>query len=118
METNLKKGNQIGLYVDQFRTPVYVENIADALLELAENMFCGTIHLGGANRINRYDFGLELCAVCRYDKDLLVKSSMSDSTPTAPRPRDVSLSIEKAKMVLKTRLLSTREGLEEMIKKR
>lgn len=118
MENNLAQGKEIGLYTDQFRTPVYVENIADAFLELAENEFCGTIHLGGANRINRFDFGLELCSICGYDKNLLIKSSMSDSTPTAPRPRDVSLSTEKANNVLITRLLSTKEGLEEMVKMR
>ena len=49
----VQKGEKISLFTDQFRTPVLVQNLAQALLELAGHTFVGTLHLGGATKVNR-----------------------------------------------------------------
>ncbi len=116
IEKRLAKSDTVPLYTDQFRTPVYVENLAEALLELARSDFIGTLHLGGANRIDRYNFGMQLCALGGYDARLLRPTSMHDVQPLAARPVDVSFSIDKAKSVLMTKMLSTEEGLLRMFK--
>lgn len=116
IEQRLTKNQAVPLYTDQFRTPIYVENLAEALLELAQSDFIGTLHLGGANRIDRYNFGLQLCSLGGYDACLLRPTSMHDFQPPARRPADVSLSIAKAKSVLTTKILDTREGLSHMFK--
>lgn len=114
MEMRLRKNQTVPLYTDQFRTPIYVENLAEMLLELAQSDFVGTLHLGGANRIDRYNFGLQLCSLGGYNSRLLQKTSMHDFQPLAPRPADVSFSIDKAKSVLTTKMLSTEGGLLRM----
>ncbi|MBN2410984.1 SDR family oxidoreductase [candidate division KSB1 bacterium] len=114
IENRLKTGSPVSLYTDQFRTPVLADNLAEALLELAENDYTGVIHLGGANRIDRYTFGKQLCAAVGYDESLLRPGSMHDDSPAAPRPADVSLNTDRAASVLRTRLLNTTDGLRRM----
>ncbi|NOY61208.1 MAG: sugar nucleotide-binding protein [Calditrichaeota bacterium] len=114
MEMRLRKNQTVPLYTDQFRTPIYAGNLAEMLLELAHSDFIGTLHLGGANRIDRYNFGLQLCSLGGYNPGLLQPTSMYDFQPLAPRPADVSFSIDKAKSVLTTKMLSTEEGLLRM----
>lgn len=114
IENQLAAGKKVPLYVDQYRTPVYAPNLAEILVELVDSDFSGTLHVGGTNRINRYDFGVQLCQAGGYPEGLLEKSLMSTAGQAAPRPRDISLSTDLAKSVLKTRLLSTREGLLKM----
>ena len=114
LENRLKAGSPVSLYTDQFRTPVLVNNLTEALLELAENEYTGIIHLGGGNRLDRLTFGRQLCAAAGYDENLLRAGSMQDSQPAAPRPADVSLNTDNAASVLRTPLLSTTDGLRRM----
>jgi dTDP-4-dehydrorhamnose reductase len=117
IEDKLADGERASLYVNQYRTPIYVGNLAKVLLELSHNDFIGTLHLGGANKINRYDFGKQLCKAGGYNMDLLDPSLMDNSNTVAPRPKDISLSIVRANKTLQTKLLSTEQGLLLMYEK-
>ncbi len=114
IEDRLRAGSTVSLYRDQFRTPVLADNLAEALLELAENDYAGVIHLGGANRTDRYTFGKQLCAAAGYNEGLLRPGSMHDDSPAAPRPEDVSLNTDRAASALSARLLNTTDGLRRM----
>ena len=114
IEARLRAGEQVPLYTDQFRSPVWVENLAAILLELAETDVSGLLHCGGANRIDRYTFARQLCGAAGYDTSLLLPTSMQDTTSPAPRPADVSLDSRRAAALLKTPLLATEEGLRRM----
>ncbi|HOT97870.1 MAG TPA: SDR family oxidoreductase [bacterium] len=116
IERRLRIGEPVPLYTDQFRSPIWVENLADALLELAESEITGLLHLGGANRIDRYRFAQQLCRVTRYDSSLLQPTSMQGAVSDAPRPVDVSLDSSKAAALLHTLLLDTQTGLERMVR--
>ena len=84
IENGLCEGNKVPLYLDQYRSPVLVNELASALLELAGNKLRGVYHLGGDERIDRYTFGKHLCAIAGYDDRLLVRSKMDDHKPDAP----------------------------------
>lgn len=105
------EGEEIPLFTDQFRSPILVQDLADALLELAGSDFVGTIHIGGAERTDRYAFGLRLAEVKGFSASLLKPCSMFDVSTAAPRPQDVSLNTGKAAEVLSTRLRGYREGM-------
>jgi dTDP-4-dehydrorhamnose reductase len=107
----LRSGRPVTLFDDQFRTPVAVQNLADALIELAASGARGLLNLGGSERISRYAFGLKTAEVFGIDPSLVRRSSMNDVRPAAPRPRDVSMSTAKAEVLLETRLLDCGEGL-------
>lgn len=85
----LRAGQPLHLFTDEFRTPAYVEDAAAGLLLALENT-SGLLHLGGPDRISRYDFGLRLAEVFGFDKTLLVPSKQADVVMPAPRPADVS----------------------------
>lgn len=114
IEQRLREKQIVPLYNDQYRSPLLAANGAEALLELAGNEFTGILHLGGCERIDRYSFGLKLAQILGYDSTLLRECSMKDSHSAAPRPRDVSFCIDKAKKFLRTKLLSVEEGMRMM----
>ena len=118
IENRLLNGQPVPLYTDQFRSPIWVENLAEALLELAGMEYAGLIHLGGANRIDRYTFATQLCSAAGYDPALLQPVSMHTAVSDAPRPVDVSLDSSRAAALLRTPLLDTRDGLLRMTRAR
>lgn len=91
----LEAGQPLHLFVDEFRTPAYVEDAAAGLL-LALEKASGLLHLGGPDRLSRYDFGLHLTEVFGLDKTLLLPSKQADVAMPAARPADVSSSSHRA----------------------
>ena len=106
----------VPLFTDQYRTPIMVKNLAAALVELANNDYTGTLHLGGSERVDRYNFGVTLANLLNYNISLLEKRKMKSVKSAAPRPRDVSFDIKKAQQVLTTRLLDITAGLQHSLK--
>ncbi len=115
MLQTLRSGKIMPLFTDQFRTPILVQNLAQALLEIAGMSFTGTIHLGGSQRVDRYTFGCRLAVLSRFSETQCRAVSMADIPMAAPRPWDVSLNIHKAKRLLKTKLLGYFKGLEQAV---
>lgn len=112
MERRLRQGIEVPLYTDQYRTPILVNNLAEVLLELAGGDFRGTLNVGGPDKTDRFNFGQKYCRFGGFDETLLRPIVMRDGPPlSAPRPRDLSFDISKAKSVLKTGLLGIDEGL-------
>jgi dTDP-4-dehydrorhamnose reductase len=48
------------LFTDEFRCPIFVEDLADALVEIAVSDFVGVLNVAGPQRLSRYEFGLIL----------------------------------------------------------
>lgn len=55
-----KSGESYRLFTDEIRCPVWVENLAEALLELATKDHAGVLHIGGPAPLNRWEFGTAL----------------------------------------------------------
>lgn len=86
---------ELSLFVDEFRTPVSATTAAQGLL-LALEKVQGIIHLGGKERISRYDFGRLLVEVFQLPSTGLKGCSQKDVKMAAPRPKDVSLDSSQA----------------------
>lgn len=106
----LKDGKELSLFTDEFRTPVSVNTAAKGLL-LALEKVQGYIHLGGKQRISRYEFGCLMADVLQLPKDKLKPCLQKDVKMAAPRPADVSLDSSLA-FGLGYEPLSLREELE------
>lgn len=91
----LKAGQPLHLFTDEFRTPAYVEDAADGLL-LALESATSLLHLGGPERLSRYDFGLQMAEAFGLDKSLILPSKQADVAMPAPRPPDVSSNSQRA----------------------
>jgi dTDP-4-dehydrorhamnose reductase len=115
LATALERGERPQLFTDEFRTPLDVADAADALLELAEHEFRGTLHVAGPERISRYDLGLAILhAGGRSYADAratLRSATRADAGVEATRPTDVSLDVRLAQRVLRTKLRAPAEAL-------
>lgn len=106
----LQAEKELNLFIDEFRTPVSGTTAAKGLL-LALEKVNGIIHLGGKERISRYDFGQILVEVLQLPATRLKTCRQQDVKMAAPRPTDVSLDSSKA-FALGYQPLSVREELE------
>ncbi len=113
MQNKLKDGETISVFSDQYRTPVWVGNIAEALLELADHTFTGIIHLGGPERVSRLQFADYLTDILNISKNQINPMSMDSLNLSAKRPKDASLDTSLARSILKTKLLGCKEGLQK-----
>jgi len=108
----LKEGKDLNLFIDEFRTPVSGKTAAKGLL-LALEKANGRLHLGGKERISRYDFGCLLVDVFQLPATGLKACRQQDVKMAAPRPTDVSLNSSKA-FAMGYMPLSLREQLKEL----
>jgi dTDP-4-dehydrorhamnose reductase len=92
------------LFTDEIRMPVHVDDLADALLELAAGDLTGVLNVAGSEPLSRYDLGV---LVAR--REGLDEAAVPAAAAPPGRPADVRLTIDKARSVLSTRLRGVRE---------
>ena len=92
----MESGVDVNLFIDEFRTPISGRDAAEGMM-IALNTLPGIIHLGGLERISRYDFGLLLATVLKIRRARLNPCMQKDLNLAAPRPHDVSFDSSKAK---------------------
>ncbi len=91
----MKDGRQLDLFTDEYRTPVSAADAARAIL-LALPEVNGILHIGGLERISRFDFGKLLRDVIGAHNAPISPRTIKISKMPAPRPPDVSLEITRA----------------------
>lgn len=101
-------GEMPRLFSDEFRCPIFVDDLADALIEIAQNDFVGALNVAGSQRLSRYEFGLRLARV--FGVAPKFQPALSAASPTR-RPRDCALDISLATESLRTRL----RGVDEVL---
>lgn len=91
----LHHGN-IVLFQDEFRTPVYVEDLAELLLAMLLAQARGIWHAAGPERTSRYEFGLMVADALGVPRSMITPATLANAQLATPRPKDVSLNIQKA----------------------
>lgn len=86
----LRNGSPMTLFEDEWRTPICASVAASALIALAESNTTGILHLGGPERMSRWEMGLRLAQFLGRDARVFHPTRRSDM-PGDPRPADVSL---------------------------
>ena len=105
-----KSGKDVTLYADEFRCPLPAGTIARVLWELVGLERPGLYHLGGTERLSRWDIGEALLPWYPELKGRLVEGSARNHTG-APRPADLSLACDKIQGLLSFRIPGFREWL-------
>ena len=98
---------QGALFTDMIRKPVHVDDLADALLELATGDYRGVLNVAGPDPINRYDLGVLIARREGLDPARIPSATIADSGMRLPA--DVRLRTERAVLLLRTRLRGVRE---------
>ena len=97
---SLGQGKRVRLFTDQFRTPIDAESLAEALSRLIGGTAAGLFHLGGPERLSRYDLGLRTARRLGLDEGLIDPARAAEHSAGAPRPADVSLDSSRARREL------------------
>jgi dTDP-4-dehydrorhamnose reductase len=87
----LNSHTPLRLFTDEWRTPLGLPTAAGALLDLLQSDITGILHLGGPERLSRYDMGLSLAHHWGLAPTCFLPSLRADAPAPESRPRDVSL---------------------------
>lgn len=97
----LRDGRRPFLFRDEHRTPIDPESVADAVARLIErHSACGRFHLGGSERLSRYELGLRTARALGHDEKAIVAGLQGDRPAPEPRPVDISLDSSRARREL------------------
>ncbi len=103
MLNKIRKGERVKLFIDEFRSPIWAVDLADALLCLAERDVTGVLNVAGPDRLSRYDLGRGLLLALGYDADTYITGGSQAGTG---RPPDLTLDVSHAERMLDRQLLS------------
>lgn len=104
----LRRGETIRLWKDEMRSPIWVESLAAAIVELAGTDQVGPLHVAGAQAMSRYEFGISLLRFHGIDTNSV---SAIPSPADSQRPLDCTLDSSTARSLLDTPL----PGVDEVL---
>jgi len=96
----LRAGRPLQLYTDQVRTPVDSASVADAVVRALERPASGRFHLGGPERLSRYELGRRVASVLGLDAEGIVPVTTAEKPQAGRRPADTSLDSGRARREL------------------
>jgi dTDP-4-dehydrorhamnose reductase len=97
------------LFIDEWRSPIWVENLVEALFELTEKDYAGILHLAGPQVLNRWELGMELLEhfgitpTCNIQQGTIKESGLV-------RPSNLTLDSSTAQQLLDTPFFSLLEA--------
>jgi dTDP-4-dehydrorhamnose reductase len=97
---NLTNCIEVTLFNDVFFTPILAETLISTVHELLNKKAKGIFHVSSDDRISKYEFGLMIADIFNLDHRLIKQGSISDQKGLVQRPFDMSLSNEKAALLL------------------
>jgi dTDP-4-dehydrorhamnose reductase len=105
-------GKTTKLFIDEFRSPLPAAITARAVWELVTQEATGLYHLGGAERLSRWEIGCVLAKRWPHLQARMEQETIRNFTG-APRPPDVSINCAKIQKVLSFRIPGLREWLDQ-----
>jgi dTDP-4-dehydrorhamnose reductase len=95
----LRQGKRRDLFTDELRCPIWSDELASALLELAELDHQGLLHVAGPEITHRYALGMALVGYFDLDASLVVPALSAESGLN--RPLDCTLDCRRAYSLLR-----------------
>jgi dTDP-4-dehydrorhamnose reductase len=111
--TALKSGKEIKIVSDQTRKPTYVEDLAQAIVNIIEKRISGIFHICGKDVITPYQIA---CAVADYfslDKSKIISITAASFKEPARRPPVTGFDCNKAKKELSYEPIAFKLGMEK-----
>jgi len=105
----LRQGRAVVFFEDEYRSPILVDELAGSIIKLAGIRLGGVLHIAGADRVNRWSFGIELLRMLGYSTQGVSPGSAKDMG--MKRPLDCSLDSSRAESILGMRFRGVREVL-------
>lgn len=96
----LRRGEPQSFFGDEYRTPLDYGTAAEVLVRLAGMDVTGLIHVGGLERLSRYELMRRAAVTIGVDPGLVRSNRQGDADLPEPRPADVSLDTTRLAHVL------------------
>jgi dTDP-4-dehydrorhamnose reductase len=96
----LQAGRTTTLYTDEYRTPVDPESVADAVARILVRSGEGLYHLGGPERLSRFELGRRVARAFGLSERGLVPGTQAEHSGPDRRAPDVSLDSGRARREL------------------
>jgi dTDP-4-dehydrorhamnose reductase len=87
----LRRGEPRPFFEDEFRTPLDYRTAAEILVGLVESEAVGIVHVGGPERLSRFELMRRVALAAGVDPHLVRSGRQADAALPEPRPADVSL---------------------------
>jgi dTDP-4-dehydrorhamnose reductase len=87
----LRERREQSFFRDEYRTPLDYRTAAEALVALAGSDFEGVLHVGGRERLSRFEFMSRVVRALDLDGSLVGSNSRVEAVFAEPRPADLSL---------------------------
>ncbi len=87
----LARGEKRSFFRDEYRTPLDYGTAAEIIARLIESETTGIVHVGGRERLSRFELMKRVAVVRGIDPELICPSCRADTVFLEPRPADVSL---------------------------
>ncbi len=116
MLDKLEKEEELPAFNDVMFSPILVNNLGEAILEIYKIKYNGILHVAGSEACSKLEFAKAIAKVFGLKKELIKQTSVEDINLKAKRSKNMSLNVEKAKKMLKTRILNVEEGLKQFKK--
>ena len=108
---HLAAGKRVKGFTDVLFCPLMVLDLADLLLEAAEQKLHGIYHLVGAQAMSKFDFGTAIAHKFGFDPALITPASVFDGGLVAARSPNLSLNTDKLTQALGHSLPAFETGL-------
>ena len=90
------------LFTDEYRCPIAVQDLAEAIWELAASDYAGPINVAGPEALSRADLGRLIAKRHGFDPESVPTQTIAEGG-LGPRAADVRLDSSRAASLLKTR---------------
>jgi len=87
----LRRGESRPFFEDEFRTPLHYHTAAEILVRLVESEAVGIVHVGGPERLSRFELMRRAALAAGIDPHLVRSGRQADVPSPETRPADVSL---------------------------
>jgi dTDP-4-dehydrorhamnose reductase len=111
----LRAGKTFGAFIDQYRQPIPVWNLAEAIIEIASRRLSGIYHIACPEVSSRFQFARKVAEVFSLNPELVEPLYMDEVHTLARRPKILVLDTTKTQHVLETPLLSFEQGIYQLL---
>ena len=111
LKGNFETNTSFNAFDDIYFTPIALPILIDIVNEAISQNISGLYHLGGKERLSKYEFALQYAHLMNYNAGLVTKSSSDVYKTRAKRPKDMSLDSTRIEAALDIKLPTIKESL-------
>ncbi len=111
---HLGAGKSVNGFIDTFFSPLYVEDLADLLLEMLEAKLTGLYHVVSPESLSKYEFGVRIADKFGFDPRLITPIAAENLDRGAQRALNLTLNCDKLQKDLGQNLPTVTGGIQAL----